>query len=462
VAEPRFVVQLHRARRIHYDLRFEMDAALVSWAVPKGPTLDPDVRRAAFHVDDHPLDYFDFEGIIPAGTYGGGDVLVWDVGTYRAPKSRNPRRSVDNGELHVELFGQKLRGTFVLVRTGEDNQWLMLHKHDEFAVPGWSADDYPRSVLTGRTSDEIAADPDRLWRSDLPATEASIPLKFSGPSPDELRVLDGFGASGRWHIHGRELAVSGLDRTVLPGRGRGGPVTKRDLLRHAARLGPTVLPYLSGRAFALPRAVPAGAPAWLTRIEVDGRAGLEVTEPAALVWAVNAGAVEWRVSAARTDRLDRPDVAVVDVDAGERSSWADLRELVGVYRTALDHLGLAARPEITGRRRLQVWIPIRPGPRAEQVEAWVAQLARTVAAVVPDLAGRPSATEGVMAAPYGPRREPGAPVVLPIEWDELDDPRLTADRITLRSLGERIEQRGDLFRAALDRPQVLPDLADPG
>src|SRR4051812_9362842 len=104
----RFVVQRHRARRLHYDLRFEIDGVLVSWAVPKGPTLDPKVRRAAFHVEDHPLEYFDFEGVIPKGEYGGGDVIVWDTGTWEWHKG-----GVAEGELHVELYGRKLRGRFV-------------------------------------------------------------------------------------------------------------------------------------------------------------------------------------------------------------------------------------------------------------------------------------------------------------------------------------------------------------
>src|SRR6201982_1130799 len=109
---PRFVVQKHRARRLHYDFRLEIDGVLVSWAVPKGLTLDPRQRHLAVRVEDHPLAYADFEGVIPRGEYGGGDVIVWDRGTWDLHRDEDPMQALADGELHLELFGEKLRGRF--------------------------------------------------------------------------------------------------------------------------------------------------------------------------------------------------------------------------------------------------------------------------------------------------------------------------------------------------------------
>ena len=158
----RFVVQRHRARALHYDFRLEAGGVLLSWAVPKGPTLDPNAKRLAVHVEDHPLEYFDFEGVIPGGQYGGGDVIVWDWGTWAISDGADPIAATEKGDLHFDLDGTKLNGHFALVRRGkrgDKEQWLMLHKKDEYAVEGWDAEDHPESVKTGRTNDEVKAAP---------------------------------------------------------------------------------------------------------------------------------------------------------------------------------------------------------------------------------------------------------------------------------------------------------------
>ncbi len=483
LSEPRFVVQRHRARRLHYDFRLELDGVLVSWAVPKGPTLDPDVRRAAFKVEDHPLEYFDFEGVIPAGEYGGGDVIVWDVGTWRPVKAPTEK------EIHFELHGQRLRGRFVLVRT-RNNEWLMLHKRDEFAAKGWDAEDHPRSILSGRTNEEVKADPDRVWRSDLPADRASEWLKPMRAGEEEL---DSLGQSGKWHVYGRELRVTNLDKVLFPARPGEEPVTKRDLLRYSAQIAPTLLPYVRRRPLNLHRfpngahtkgfwhkQLPDHAPDWVPRWDnPDAERGevrtyLVVDEPAALVWAANFGALEWHAWTSRADAPDLPTYALIDLDPGPQTGWEDLLVLARLHRTAFEHLGVTARPKVTGRRGIQIWVPVEPGPSFDDTRVWVEQLSRSVGAVVPDLVSwkwQRSDREGLarldytqnarnktLVSPYSPRPAPGAPVSAPIDWDELDDPALTPDGFTIRTMPQRIAKRGDLFGPVLDQTQRLPQL----
>lgn len=498
-------MQRHRARRLHDDFRLEMAGVLASWAVPQGPTLDPSVRRAAFHVEDHPVEYYDFEGIIPAGEYGGGDVIVWDAGTwdhYYQREGRDPVDAVAHGELHVELTGQKLRGQFVLVRTrvADDGKesWLLLHKKDEYAQAGWDPEEHPRSVLSGRTNDEVKADPDRLWRSDLPADQAAVLLRSPTVDPvsrAELRALDRLGPSGgRWEVFDRELRVTNLDKVLFPAvTSREKPVTKRDLIRYAAQIGSTIVPYLTRRALNMHR-YPGGvgskgfwhkelashAPSWLARWdnpdadEGETQTYLVVDEPAAVVWAANFGALEWHAWTSRVDAPSRPTYALVDLDPGERTTWEEVLALARLHRTAFEHLGVEARPKLTGRRGIQIWVPIETGPSFDETREWVERVSRTVGAVVPDLVSwkwqvreraglarldyTQNAVNKTLVAPYSPRAAAGAPVSAPIDWDELDDPKLRPDRYTIRTILRRLEERGDLFASVLTTPQTLPTL----
>ena len=151
-----FVVQKHAARRLHYDLRLEMDGVLKSWAVPKGPSVRPEEKRLAVHVEDHPLEYADFEGVIPPDNYGAGAVIVWDRGWYRPAKEGNPLEQLEKGKLEVEFFGYKMRGRWTLARMSKkEKEWLLLKKADAAAAPEELTDRYPQSVLSGLTVEEI-------------------------------------------------------------------------------------------------------------------------------------------------------------------------------------------------------------------------------------------------------------------------------------------------------------------
>jgi bifunctional non-homologous end joining protein LigD len=171
-----YLIQKHDASRLHYDFRLEDAGVLLSWAVPKGPSLDPHERRLAVQVEDHPLDYGDFEGIIPEGEYGGGTVLLWDRGSWEPVG--DPVAGLRKGHLKFHLEGEKLRGGWALVRLrgdGDDDRknWLLIKENDDTARPGSEGDvleERPESVATGRELPEIAADPDRVWSSNREAT----------------------------------------------------------------------------------------------------------------------------------------------------------------------------------------------------------------------------------------------------------------------------------------------------
>jgi bifunctional non-homologous end joining protein LigD len=180
----RFVVQKHDATRLHYDFRLEMEGVLKSWAVPKGPSLDPADKRLAMQVEDHPVSYFDFEGIIPEDNYGAGTVMVWDVGTwqplspvavegkYVPGTEAEAAAMLAKGDLKFRLKGKKLNGDFALVKMkgrrpgSKGNEWLLIKKHDDYEVEGYDIDAYDESVRSKRSLAEIAGDSGSAeWKS---------------------------------------------------------------------------------------------------------------------------------------------------------------------------------------------------------------------------------------------------------------------------------------------------------
>ena len=233
----RFVIQKHAATRLHYDLRLEVDGVMKSWAVPKGPSLNPGDKRLAVHVEDHPLEYRKFEGVIPKGQYGGGEVIIWDQGTYELEGPLDTDAQMARGDLKFIMHGKKVRGSFVLVQiksSKEKKEWLLIKHKDEFVDPLWNAEDHGESVVSGKTLEDVrlgrpARKPQETRRLDsLPgARKAPMPrgvtLTLASLSdepfsnPDWLFEVKWDGVRGLAYVSNREVSVrSRTGREIAP------------------------------------------------------------------------------------------------------------------------------------------------------------------------------------------------------------------------------------------------------
>ncbi len=335
----------------------------------------------------------------------------------------------------------------------------------------------------------------------VPAVDEPPPSDVEPATDEELAALDALGKEGLWSVGGFEQKLTNLDKVLFPPAPAHAPdptdaasITKRELIRYFVRIAPTLLPHLHDRALNVQRfpdgvggpsfwqkQLPPTAPAWLTRWRETGvedhrapNIHLIADRVATLAFLGNQAAFEFHPWTSRIDRPWEPTFALIDIDPGERTTWEETLVLTRLYRTALAHLGVIGCPKTTGKRGIQVWIPIERRYTYQETSAWVEQISRAVGAIVPDLVSwewskadrrgkarldyTQNASIKTLVAPYAVRPAAGAPVSTPIAWDELDDPDLRPDRWTIRDVVERVEQRGDLFAAALTSAQLLPKL----
>lgn len=318
-------------------------------------------------------------------------------------------------------------------------------------------------------------------------------VAWDPPTDDELAALDALGAKGTWELQGRELKLTNLDKVLFGGREGEEPITKRDLIRYHASVAPWMVPYLHDRAVNLHRfpngvekagfwhkEVPNHAPEWLHRWHFDEARPDDtqwyfvVDEPAALAWMANYGAVELHPWTSACDAPRRPTWALIDIDPGTRTTFEEALVMARLYRTALDHLGVEAMPKVTGKRGVQIWVPVAPRYSFDDTRDWVEKVSRAVGAMVPDLVSwkwhtrerdglarldyTQNAINKTLVAPFSARPAPGAPVSVPITWDELDDHDLTPDRWTLRTVLDRLAAAGDPLAPLIGMAQELPEL----
>lgn len=547
-----FVVQKHAASRLHYDFRLELGGVLKSWAVPKGPSLKPTEKRLAMLVEDHPYDYKDFEGIIPEGNYGAGTVIVWDQGTYeplqdvrgKAAQEKILQKDFQGGQLKFRLHGDKLKGEFVLVKTRAraDNAWLLIKHRDEFASrKDVSKED--RSVISGKTLEEMAADSDAAqWGSRRPAIskrtrrpvakkkapEKKVPAKVvvesersiveKKTSPARGKVLKGTGRKKKSPIvsdvqpkvagkslilppaslnerktllnpgdetqvrkvGGRELKFTNLSKVFWPEL----TVTKRDMLNYYYQVVPYMLPYMKDRPQTLNRFpngihgksfyqkdVTGKVPGWIqthpyySESDALEKNFLVCTHEASLLYIASLGCIEMNPWSSRTQAPDNPDWCIIDLDP-DKQTFDQVIEAATITREILDAIGVPSYCKTSGSTGLHIYIPLGAQYTYEDSKDFGRAIAAAVHAEIPGftsierltgkrkgkmyidfLQNRPQAT---VAGPYSLRPKPGAPVSMPLHWDEVKKGLKMTD-FNIGNAVDRLKETGDLFKGVLGK-----------
>ena len=430
-----FVIQKHAARRLHYDFRLELDGVLLSWSVPKGPSLSPTERRLAVRTEDHPLDYADFEGIIPAGQYGGGTVVVWDRGTW-TPEG-DAQEGMKKGRLTFTLDGDKLHGRWHLVRTkpqGKQEGWLLFKGRDDAANDKVDiVEKRPESVISGRTIEQIAAKPDRVWQSNRVIAKAP-----ANQNVTELLTQLSLG-----------FKLTNLDKVLYPEQG----ITKGQLIAYLAVVADWMLPHVAERPLTIVRCpdgrkkpcffqkhILKGSPSPIHRVPITDSNGevddyMRVNDMPGLVGLAQMGTLEIHTWGAHADNVERPDVMVFDLDPDEGLAWDKVALAAIELRKRLGELGLTSFVKTTGGKGLHVVVPIKRGLDWDELKELTKLVAEAMEIEAPDrfttnMAKRArkgknfvdylrNARNATFIAPYSPRARDGATVAVPITWEEL-------------------------------------------
>ncbi len=513
-----FVIQKHAARRLHYDLRLELDGVMKSWAVTRGPSLVPGEKRLAVRVEDHPIAYNKFEGTIPQGEYGGGTVMIWDRGAWQ-PED-DPHKGLQKGHLSFALDGEKLHGSWHLVRMhrrrGEKrDNWLLIKQHDNAARDADGKDileQKPRSVVSGRSIEEIAEGSRKAWHSNRVAGSAKTKTakKSSSKAKRRTRAKTSRKAAKPKVKKRARAAVStkaSEKRRSAPVRARRGNemvgkvklthpdriywqdvgITKRDLANYYKQVWKWMRPHVAGRPIALLRC-PEGASGecffqkhatmgiateHLHLVPEKGDKIISIDDLDGLISLVQAGVLEVHTRGTTIDDRERADRLVFDLDPGPGTQWRDVVAAAREVRKRLSALKLKSFLKTSGGKGLHVVLPIKPTPW-DDAKDFTHAVAASMAADAPERyiatatkSGRTgkifvdylrNSREATVVAPYSTRARAGAPVSAPIDWSELGALK-AANQYTVKNLMLRLSRlRKDPWANIGRLRQALPKL----
>jgi bifunctional non-homologous end joining protein LigD len=447
---PRFIVQKHDASHLHFDFRLELDGVLLSWAVPKGPSHVPTVRRLAMRTEDHPLEYAEFEGVIPKGEYGGGTVMLWDRGSWQP--NGDAHAMLKKGHLEFTLTGTRMRGRWHLVKTGKDEKaWLLFKARDSEArdededVAG--ADD--TSVATGRRMATIAKQQNAVWHSNR---AEKVPTRRARREPPPLPAEEALpmgDVSALVRKIPTAVKFTNLDKILYADQG----LSKAALIAYVGVVADSLLAHLKGRPLTLVRCpngsdahcffqkhAKDGVPSAIRRLKIEEESGskedyMVIDDRDGLFAAVQLGALELHVWGSREPHLEKPDRIVFDLDPDPTVPWQRVVEAGQAMRLFLEELGLASFAMTTGGKGLHVVVPVAPRVAWDAVKEFTQHIADHFAAVSPERftsnmskaqrKGRifidylRNGRGATAIAPYSTRARPGATVATPVGWDEL-------------------------------------------
>lgn len=451
----RFVVQHHIASRDHYDFRLEWEGTLKSWAVPKGPSYNPADKRLAVQVEDHPIAYRNFEGTIPKGEYGGGVVMLWDEGEWTPLE--DAAEGFARGSLKFTLDGTRLRGKWALVRmkprAGEKNvNWLLIKEKDDFAN-AFDIAQFVTSVRTGRTMAEIEKKQEK--------DEETMPSNASQEIDD--------------------IRITSPDKVLFEDTN----ITKGDVARYYQQIAPRMMPYLQDRVISVvrcPKGIdsacffkkhPTSDPAGIETIPVVEKDGeteeyYYITSVQGVLGEVQMNTLEFHTWGSRVETLEKPDVMVFDLDPDEGMSIDLIRRGVRDLKGILDQLSLVSYLKTSGGKGYHIVIPFRPAADWDKFHDFAHNIAKSMEAMWPDrytsnvrknqrsnrifidwLRNGRGATS---VAPYSIRAREGAPVSMPIAWEELDT--VAPHDITMEMALQRAQKK-DPWEGFYDQDQEL-------
>lgn len=565
----RFVIQKHAARRLHYDLRLELDGVLLSWAVPKGPSLNSEDKRLAVQTEDHPLEYQSFEGNIPKGEYGAGSMIIWDRGTYspdwnhvrtagKKDEELYLRKGLAEGKLTFVLQGQKVRGSWTLVRIGKSTKdWLLRKNQDEFAsevkiliedgasvVSGRTIDDVREGKLSAHTPIDCAPASSRKAsaseqhkqekhnrydkQTERGTSRAGRPGALSGSKSRQpqnnaevnqvLDQLEGDQEKLVLQVEGHDISFSNLNKIFWPETDKARAITKRNYVQYLVAVSPYALPHLQDRPITLLR-YPNGVqgakfyqkhwehklPEFVETVNLFGQDAntdqeyMLCNNLSTLLWLAQLADLElhtWhsrikpdRTSATQSTNftgsaanlkssiLNYPDFLCFDLDpyiySGKEKSgeepelneraFKETCKVARLIKEMLNSIGAKAYIKTTGKTGLHLYVPIVRNLQFEDVRDFSEALGRLLLKEHPKLitlewsiAKRTdkifvdvnmNARGKTLSTIYSPRVAPGAPISVPLSWDELDDVYPTD--FAMHKVVDRLEKTGDLWSSIL-------------